>query len=78
MIVSDGEKPVEGAMIQLCTADTCSLGKTDAEGVAVFQQPEGEYEIHVLKAPEGYAADETVYKTLPTYSDVNITLKPAK
>ena len=78
VIVSDGEKPVEGVMIQLCTADTCSLGKTDAEGTAVFLQPEGEYEIHVLKAPDGYAADETVYKTPPTYSDVNITLKPAK
>ena len=31
----------------------------------------------VLKVPEGYAADEGVYKTLDTFSDVNVTLKKA-
>ena len=35
------------------------------------------YDVHVLMPPEGYAADDGVYKTLDTYSDVNIFLEKA-
>jgi len=78
IFVTEGGKPVEGAMIQFCSAEACFVGKTDADGMAVFEQPEGEYEVHVLKAPEGYAPVETTYKTPATYGDVNIALEPAK
>ena len=76
VFVSDGSKPVEGAFIQFCSDNACFLGKTDAEGMALFEQPEAEYEIHVLKTPEGYAPDQTVYKTPDAYSDVHIVLEP--
>ena len=65
-------------MFQFCSAEACFVGKTDADGMAVFEQPEGEYEVHVLKAPEGYAPVETTYKTPAIYGDVNIALEPVK
>lgn len=70
--------PVEGAVIQLCDDVTCAFQLTDAEGIAVFNVEEQKvYDIHVLMAPEGCAPDEGEYKTLDTFSDVNIFLKKA-
>lgn len=70
--------PVEGAVIQLCDDVTCAFQPTDVSGVAVFSVAEEKaYDVHVLMAPEGYAPDEGVYKTLETYSDVNIFLEKA-
>ena len=79
VIVYDLEgNPVEGAVIQLCDDVTCAFQPTDANGVAVFSVAEEKaYDVHVLMAPEGYAPDEGVYKTLDTYSDVNIFLEKA-
>jgi hypothetical protein len=48
-------------------------------GVGTFSVEEQKvYDIHVLMAPEGYAPDDSVYKTLDTYSDVNIFLQKAE
>jgi len=70
--------PVEGAVIQLCDETTCAFQPTDANGVATFSvEAQKAYDIHVLMAPEGYAPDDGVYKTLDTYSDVNIFLEKA-
>lgn len=70
--------PVEGAVIQLCDEVTCAFQSTDANGVATFNVEEQKaYDVHVLMAPEGYAADDIVYKTLDTFSDVNVFLKKA-
>ena len=69
--------PVEGAIIQLCDDVTCAFQPTDADGVAVFSVEQKVYDVHVLMAPEGYAPDNGVYKTLETYSDVNIFLEEA-
>ena len=79
VIVRDDEgNPVEGAFIQLCDDVSCQFQKTDADGVASFETDEQKaYEVHVRQAPEGYAPDENVYKTLETYSDVNISLQKA-
>ncbi len=72
--VYEDHNPVEGAFIQFCSAESCFLAQTDASGMAAFQQPEGEYTIHVLKVPEGYEPAQSEYKTLSTYSDVTIFL----
>ena len=49
------------------------LSSTSKRSVA----EEKAYDVHVLMAPEGYAPDEGEYKTLETYSDVNIFLEKA-
>ena len=79
VIVRDRDgNPVEGAVIQLCDDAVCAFQTTDAEGVATFNvEAQKVYDVHVLQAPEGYAADEGEYTTLDTFSDVNIVLEKA-
>ncbi|MDO5702839.1 MAG: redoxin domain-containing protein, partial [Lachnospiraceae bacterium] len=61
VIVTDEEgNPVPDAMVQFCDDSSCTIGETDEEGVAVFEKPEGVYEVHVEEAPEGFAQDGTI------------------
>jgi predicted RNA-binding protein with RPS1 domain len=54
------------------------MGKTDADGVAVFQMEEGSvYTVHILKVPEGYVKNTEEYLTDDTYCDVYIPLEKA-
>ena len=74
--VSDGDGPVRDVAIQFCSDTVCQIGKTDAQGMAAFDMPEGKpYEIHVLKVPSGYEANTETFKTLDVYSDVTVFLK---
>ena len=79
VFVYNGEAPVEGVAIQFCDDSTCSVSKTDAEGMAAFEAPEGAaYEVHVLKVPVGYASTDAVFHTLEVWSDVRIALEKAE
>ena len=54
----------------------CRMGKTDENGVAVFNAEEGTiYTVHVMKFPEGYVPNAEEYKTTDTYCDVCIVLQ---
>ena len=79
VIVSDTDgNLVKGATIQFCSDTTCSMGKTDENGVAVFKMEEGPvYSVHVLKVPEGYEKHTGDYETDDTYCDVYISLTKA-
>ena len=79
VIVSDTDgNLVKGATIQFCSDTTCSMGKTDENGVAVFKMEEGPvYSVHVLKVPEGYEKHTGDCKTDDTYCDVYISLTKA-
>ena len=62
VLVKDEEgNPVPGVMIQFCSDTECVLGQTGEDGIAAFEKEAGEYSVHVLKAPEGYDADDTEY-----------------
>lgn len=79
VIVTDDEgEAIEGVALRFCDDATCTMGKTDAEGVARFELPEGtEYSVHVLKTPEGFEKNDEEYLTLTSYCDVTIVLKRA-
>ena len=79
VIVSDTDgNLVKGATIQFCSDTTCSMGKTDENGVAVFEMEEGPiYTVHVLKVPEGYVKNTAEYQTDDTYCDIYIPLEKA-
>ena len=74
-VADESGKPVEGAMVQFCSDSSCLLGKTDAQGLAAFQEPEANYTVHILKAPAGYEKNSTEYTLPSTYSDLTIVLK---
>ena len=75
IVLDEKGNPVEKAAIQFCSDSQCMLGKTDAQGMATFEVPEGSYTVHVLKVPEGYEKDSTEYTVPATYSDLSIVLK---
>ena len=70
--------PVSGVTIQFCTDSLCMTGKTDAEGIASFEQAPGSYTVHVLRVPDGYAEDPAEYLTPEKPGTVNIVLKASE
>ena len=74
-VVDDEMKPVEGAMVQYCTDIYCKMAVTDKDGCITFDDPPAEYEVHILKVPEGYDKNTDTYKTLAEYSDMVIVVE---
>ena len=72
VILSDSDgNLVEGAALRSCSDTTCTMGKTDEDGVAVFKMEEGPiYTIHVLKVSGRYVKDSVEYQSDDTYCDV--------
>ena len=76
--VTDGAGPVEKVTVQFCSDTACMIGKTDAYGYAVFEEPVGAvYTVHILKTPKGYEKQTAEYETLYEYSDVEVVLSKA-
>lgn len=76
--VKDADGPVAGVMVQMCDNVTCNFGVTDEEGKAHFDLPAGAaYDVHVVSAPDGYAADENVYHPEAGSSEIEIELQKA-
>ena len=60
VLVNDGAgRPVSGVTVQFCSDTECILGTTGDNGIAAFDKEAGKYTVHVLKAPESYARDDT-------------------
>ena len=77
LCLDEDGNPVEGAMIQFCSDEMCQMGKTDEEGIAVFDSAPGHYTVHLLKPPVGYAKDSTEYEAPELGGEVTIVLKAA-
>ncbi len=75
--VDEDGNPVQGATIQFCSDVQCMMGKTDADGVAEFEEAPGHYTVHLLKVPEGYAKDGTEYEAPAVPGDLTIVVKAA-
>ncbi len=73
-VIDEDGKPVENVMLQLCDLETCQVSFTGASGAIEKILPAREYEIHVLKAPEGYHADSMVYILGEEGGQLTITL----
>lgn len=77
-VTDNSGEPVKGAAIQFCDDTSCNIGKTDENGVVIFDMPEGvAYEVHVLKVPEGYEKNSDGFRTLDVYSDLVIIVSKA-
>ena len=77
VIVSDQDgNPVKGVVVQFCSDVTCTMAKTDADGLASFDADEGQvYTIHILKVPEGFEKNNEEFRTLDTYCDTKIVIQ---
>lgn len=75
-VIDEAGSPVEGVMVQFCSDEQCLVGKTDASGIAAFDEPAGTYTVHLLKVPAGYAKDSTEYEAPETPDTVVLTVHP--
>lgn len=68
-------EPISGVTLQVCNDSTCSVYVTDANGECVMTLAADNYEIHVLKAPEGYSFDsDAVIKAPIEGGEVTISI----
>lgn len=76
VIVTDKNgSPVQGVAIQFCSEESCTMLKTNADGTAIFNMPEGtSYTVHILKVPKGYAPDAAEYPVPAAYGDIRLTV----
>ena len=56
--------PVSGVMAQVCTDEICMVYFSDANGLCTFTLDPYAYEVHILKAPDGYAYDSGEFTLL--------------
>ena len=57
--VDQDGNPVAGVMLQVCDEATCQVFLSDENGQYAFTSAAYAWEVHILKAPEGYTADST-------------------
>ena len=74
-VVDETGAPIENAMVQFCTNDTCNMKTTGSDGTVSFSDPPGIYEVHILKLPDGYQGNQDVYRTEDHYSTMVIVAK---
>ena len=76
--VDENGERIPGVTLQVCNESVCSVYVTDANGECVLTLAADNYEIHVLKAPEGYTFDsETIIEAPIEGGEVTITLTRA-
>ncbi|MBQ9458994.1 MAG: hypothetical protein IJU66_03590 [Oscillospiraceae bacterium] len=75
LVTDEAGNPVEGVSVQFCSDTLCKLAPTGADGTASFDDPEGDYTVHILKAPDGYEKDGAEYAVPQKYGTLTIVLK---
>ena len=75
LVTDEAGTPVPGVRVLFCSDSECILGTTAADGTAAFDREAGAYTVHVQKAPEGFAADDTEYPAPAEPGVVSIVLR---
>ena len=73
---ADG-KPMAGAMVKICDADTCRVETTDENGEVRFDAARYAYEIVILKAPDGFALNAETFVMPEAGGELEIRLEKA-
>ena len=73
----DGNR-IAGVTLQVCNDSSCTVYVTDDNGECVVTLPADNYEIHILKAPDGYTFDSETVVTAPIEGgEVTVSVKRA-
>ena len=74
VVTDEAGNPLPGVTVQFCSDAECMTAQTDRTGTARFDREAGEYTVHILKAPEGYAAAQEAYPAPPAPGTVTVAL----
>lgn len=61
MVTDKDGRGIAQVMVQVCTTETCQVYFTDADGMVQFTNAPYAYEVHILKAPDGYQKPVETY-----------------
>ena len=75
VVTDEKGNPIEGVMVQACNDDLCQVAVTDAEGKCSITSAPTAWQLHILKAPEGYRIPNEVFDVNQDGKAVQITLK---
>lgn len=78
MVTDKDGRGIEGAMVQVCTTETCQVYLTDADGMVKFTDAPYAYEVHILKAPDGYQKPVETYQLAKEGGCLTVTLSDAQ
>jgi len=77
--VDESGAPLTGVLANICDESTCTVAVSDAAGRAVFTAAPYAYDVHIIKAPDGYAVDsDAAWKLDPAGGELVITLAKAE
>ncbi|MCR5303968.1 MAG: TlpA family protein disulfide reductase [Lachnospiraceae bacterium] len=71
---TDGN-PVKGAMVQFCSDTQCAMTQSDDQGVAEYSADPGNYHVHILKLPSGYAPIKDTIEMTEDNTSIDITVE---
>ncbi len=78
MVTDKDGRGIEGAMVQVCTNETCQVYFTDADGIVKFTDAPYAYEVHILKAPDEYQKPVETYQLAKEGGCLTVTLNDAQ
>ena len=78
-VVKPDNTPVPNVMVQLCGGpmNVCNNATADADGVATFSLPAGDYDVHVESKLDGFTFDNTAYKMDSTGGELVVSFQAA-
>ena len=74
VLYPDGTPVTSGVTVQWCNAQGCRDAQVDASGVATLEKEDGEYSVHLLNIPQGYAFNPNYYVTTAENKNLEVKL----
>ena len=74
VLYPDGTPVTSGVTVQWCNAQGCRDAQVNAEGVATLEKEDGEYSVHLLNIPQGYAFNPNYYVTTAENKNLEVKL----
>ena len=74
VLYPDGSLVTGGVTVQWCNSLGCRDALVNEEGIATLEKEEGEYSVHLLNIPQGYAFNPNFYVATPENRNLEVKL----
>ena len=76
--MDEAGKGIEGVTLKVCDDWSCQLYTSDSKGRVRFKAASQVWQVHVIKAPEGYEVPDDLYEVSKDSRNLEITLRPSQ
>ena len=78
LCVDENGTPIEGVMAVFCDESTCRNAYSDQDGIARMDEMQGQVEVHIARAPEGYDFSDNTEIMTPGGDSITFVLTKTK